>query len=76
MGQSDVTNTTRQVQDNPMGAVLEEMALGGHGRSIEAMESRGQAELVNSELLPAEGTADPAVWERYGKRWGSLWENP
>jgi hypothetical protein len=49
-----VTNTT--VEDRH-----QEWVLGGNPRAIEAQEARGQAELVNSSLLPTRGSEDPAI---------------
>ena len=46
-----VTNTTKQAQKNP-GAFLGEAMVFGGSQAIERSEAQGQAELVESEVLP------------------------
>lgn len=49
-----ITNTTKQVKENPELALAEAMIV-GTSNMIENQELRGQAELVRSEVLPTEG---------------------
>jgi hypothetical protein len=63
------TNTEQLAKDNP-GAILAEGIIRGGSGMIEAMEARGQAELINSAVLPAEGSAG-SVWEKIGVRFGA-----
>jgi hypothetical protein len=44
----------------------------GTGDAIIASESRGQQQLVNSTLLPTQGTEDPARWETMGIALGAV----
>ena len=59
-----VTNTTKVVQENPLIGLMTAMPGG-----IEASEARGQHELVNSEVLPTQGSDDPA-WAKMGVIFG------
>ena len=52
-----IDNTTKQVSENPMPFWQAGMALGSSS-AIEMQESQGQAQLVNSQLLPADCPAE------------------
>ena len=54
------TNTTAEVNESPLLGLM--TALPG---GIEAQEARGQRELVNSEVLPRDGSDNPA-WAKMG----------
>lgn len=59
-----ITNTTRDER-------MEFAVLGGNPAAIEAQEQRGQAEIVNAEVLPTDGLIkDRAVWEAMGIKIG------
>lgn len=60
--EKSVTNTTKQVTDDPE-AALGGMLVEGTTGFIEGMEARGQRELVASTVLPTEGSDDPAILE-------------
>lgn len=49
-----VVNTEREADENPASVLAEAMLSGGSGH-IEAMEARGAQQLVESDVLPAEG---------------------
>ena len=61
------TNTTAQ---DPMLHLAEAMVHGPRGGSIEAQEARGQRELVASDVLPADGSDNPA-WAKMGVIFGA-----
>lgn len=61
------TNTTAQ---DPIIHLAEAMIHGPNGGAIEAQEARGQHELVNSDVLPTEGSDDPA-WAKMGVIFGA-----
>lgn len=64
------TNTTEAMKDpaNNLAFLAEGMLRGG-SVAIENQEARGQQELVNSDVLPTEGSNDPA-WEKMGVKYG------
>lgn len=70
MTKKTVTNTADQ---DPLLTLLDRMSSGGPSRAIERMEARGQAELVNADVLPTEGLiSDRAAWEAMGITIGEL----
>lgn len=63
---SDVRNTSKDI--TPLEVMAMGMGLVGN-RPIEAMEARGQRELVRSELLPVDGSDHPEM-QKLGIEWG------
>lgn len=54
-----IRNTTKEVQDCPLGMLG--AAMGGRGMSgaIEEQEAQGQRELLRSEVIPSDGSSKP-----------------
>jgi len=65
------TNTTEAMKkpENSLAFLAEGMLVGG-STAIENQEARGQQELVNSDVLPTEGSDNPA-WEKMGVKFGA-----
>lgn len=64
-----VRNTTADIQSDP--AIGLDMVLAGPG-AIEAQEARGQRELVQSSVLPADMSGQRELFEALGFRFGEL----
>lgn len=56
-------NTTREVQEFPLGFLAASLGSGGASGAIEEQERNGQAELLNSTTLPTEGSNSPVLAE-------------
>lgn len=62
-------NTAREFEDNPMFGLM--LGLGLNGGGIEAQEAQGQRDLVHSETLPTEMSAEAkAALEALGVKFG------
>lgn len=54
-------NTTREVQENPLGFIAACLGSGGASQAIEEQERNGQAQVLASTTLPTEGSRDPEL---------------
>ena len=69
----EIENTTRRMREDAAEGLLflaEAMGPRGSSGAIEAMEKRGQQQLVNSDRLPSEFKGDRAEWEALGFTFG------
>lgn len=55
------SNTTREVQEFPLGFLAASLGSGGASGAIEEQERNGQAELLNSTTLPTDGSNSPEL---------------
>lgn len=56
-------NTTAEVREMPLGVVAASLGSTGFAGAIEEQERNGQAELLNSTVLPTAGSEDPRFLE-------------